>query len=595
MPLAPEAFYRLRLAELVGRGEVLRRRRLWFLGGVVGALVLGAVGLWVGWVWAGGAVGLGGVAVLVAYLRVRREEERVGRLVGFYERGLGRVLGKPVGKAETGEGFRVDGHIYDRDLNVLGEHSLFARLATMRTGLGQRALAGALLRMPELEESQKRQAAVQELAPLTGLREEIALLGVSAFQPVAPEVLDDWLEQPAVGFPGLLRVVLYGTSAVAIGLGVLWLRNWIPDASLWPNLGAVLGVQAVIALRYRPKASPILEGTARLPGQIQILRDGIALLRAQKFVSERLLGLQRSVDGADSALEGLQRSLFLVEQRKTGWFIVPSLALNVGTHVAIRINEWKASLAGDLRGWMEAFGEFDALAALGCYAFERPEDVYPELLPSGSFARFEAIGLTHALLPGAVANDVSFSEERRFYLISGSNMAGKSTLLRAIGLAVVLGRAGCPVPARSLRMTEVGLGASLALTDSLAEGKSKFLAEVERLREILAAARAGSTMFLIDELFSGTNSSDRLAAGRAVLDALLAAGAIGALSTHDLALTGLADEGRGGVNVHMASADPDDPLGFDYLLKAGVNTSTNALAFLRFLDIDARPDVEKTR
>jgi DNA mismatch repair ATPase MutS len=165
-------------------------------------------------------------------------------------------------------------------------------------------------------------------------------------------------------------------------------------------------------------------------------------------------------------------------------------------------------------------------------------------------------------------------------------MSGKSTLLRSIGINAVLAYAGAPVRAQSLRITPLALGASIALTDSLAEGRSKFLAEVERLSAILNASTATPVLFLVDEIFSGTNSEDRRTAARSVLEKLLANAAIGALSTHDLALTDLATPATAGLNVHMASPDPQDPLAFDYKLKPGINTASSARAILRLIGID---------
>jgi DNA mismatch repair ATPase MutS len=206
------------------------------------------------------------------------------------------------------------------------------------------------------------------------------------------------------------------------------------------------------------------------------------------------------------------------------------------------------------------------------------------------------------MLPAGVPNDISLGliENQQpttlsFLLISGSNMAGKSTLMRSIGVAAILAYAGAPVRAASLRLTPLAVGASIALIDSLAEGKSKFLAEVERLAAIVQLsdqARLSDTapvLFLVDEIFSGTNSLDRRTAAEAVLTRLLANHAIGALSTHDLALTSLATPENCGVNVHMASPDPADPLAFDYILKPGVNRHSNALAIIRLMGLDAPP------
>jgi DNA mismatch repair ATPase MutS len=247
-----------------------------------------------------------------------------------------------------------------------------------------------------------------------------------------------------------------------------------------------------------------------------------------------------------------------------------------------------------MRRWLDAWSEFEALNALATYAFEHPENVYPEILaPSlgqDSAPAFVATALNHPLLPKAtaVANDIRLDSNSRFYVISGSNMAGKSTLLRAIGVNAVLAFAGAPIPAESAHISPLRLCSSLALTDSLAEGKSKFFAEADRIRAILAVAAEAPTLFLIDEIFSGTNSLDRLAASDAILRALIGRGAIGALSTHDLALTAIADDpGLHGLNLHMASPSNEDPLAFDYRLRPGINTASSARAILRLLEIES--------
>ena len=210
--------------------------------------------------------------------------------------------------------------------------------------------------------------------------------------------------------------------------------------------------------------------------------------------------------------------------------------------------------------------------------------------PAVSTALFTAESLTHPLLPWntAVPNDITLNADPQFLLISGSNMAGKSTLLRAIGANAVLALAGAPVAAKSLQMVALHLGASIVVGDSLAEGKSKFLAEVERLKSLVEQARAhpAQTLFLIDEVLSGTNSLDRKAAAESVLRSLTAAGAIGAISTHDLTLASVAEDPTlHGANVHMASPDETDPLGFDYILKPGMNQTTNAMAIVRMLGL----------
>ena len=234
-----------------------------------------------------------------------------------------------------------------------------------------------------------------------------------------------------------------------------------------------------------------------------------------------------------------------------------------------------------------AWSHFEALNALATFTHDNPTYPFPTLLDVDHPATFEATDLAHPLLPEAVPNSLALNPETRFLVISGSNMAGKSTLLRAIGTNAVLALAGAPVRSTHLRLTPLALGASITLSDSLAEGRSKFRAEVERLRDLVHLTRQPTpVLFLIDEILSGTNSVDRQHASDSILRSLIGNRAIGALSTHDLALTAIADDPTlHGENVHMASPDPEDPLAFDYLLKPGPNTSSSAQAILRLLGL----------
>jgi hypothetical protein len=531
------------------------------------------------------------VAAIPTYLGFQKQIDRIQRLQVFHDTNLARVDGTTTQSGHTGDEFHTASHLYARDLNILGPDSLFGLLATVRTGVGQRDLARILLEPTTSQQAIERQRCVQELAPLTTLREQILLLGPSRFQEIPATLFDSWLDDPPPTFHPIITWALVLTSITTISLLIAGLSHFITWPTMWQNLAAVFAVQAGIALSVRRKVLPILNAS-KVASQMQLFADGLALLDQQSFTSPRLRALQqigREPSPAAPIFKRIQSQFVIVEQRNKEWYYVLSLLLSAGTHAAIAIANWKRKYAPLMRQWLAAWAEFEALNALANYAFEHPEDAYPTLLPESESATFEATNLGHPLLPAnvCVRNDVSLNDATRFYLISGSNMAGKSTLLRAIGINAVLAYAGAPVRATSLQLTPLTIGASLALTDSLAENKSKFLAEVERLHAILLASQQAPTLFLVDELFSGTNSYDRCTAAEAVLHSLLKHGAIGALSTHDLALTTLATPENHGINVHMASPDPDDPLAFDFHLKPGVNPSSNALAIIRMMGIEA--------
>jgi len=568
------------------------------------------------------------------YLAVRSRLDRLDRLRALYHRAIDRSSGLHPQSGHTGKDLDAQNphHLYSRDLQILGPDSLFGLLATTRTRSGREALARTLLHLPDAEETRARQLAIQELAPQVDLREQIALLGDHATHEIPSSQIHAWLAQAPADIPAITRPLLLITSTLAVLTLLAGLVHLAPWSLLRPNLAAILALQVALALRVRSRVSPILTSSKDLPRQTALLSQAIALIDRTPIETPALQILRDRVCNAAPALYRLNRTLSLLEQRNNQWFFLPALFLALGTQGSISIDRWRHQHAPDLRLWLDTFAEFEALNALATYAFEHPANTYPEILLSESPAAFHAAALTHPLLPPTVAvpNDISLDPTTRFYLISGSNMAGKSTLLRAIGTSTVL---------------------ALSVADSLADGKSKFLAEVERLHAILQATRpqpseAGAAspgaaipltatpppettlstttppanttfltttsppqtalsttaeasascihqtqqpttprpvLFLIDEIFSGTNSADRLSAATAVLHQLIQNGALGALSTHDLALTNLTR--TTGRNLHMASPDPDDPLAFDYTLKPGINPSTNALAILRLIGI----------
>jgi hypothetical protein len=534
-------------------------------------------------------IALAATLVLGIFWRlIRSRERREMRVSGLYAAALDRVNEVTTQTGQTGEDFADGGHLYAWDLDVVGENSLFGKLATTRTAIGQRALAELLLEPTTAEAAGLRQSAVQELTPALDLREAVALLGKSKFEEIPAETYERWLAVETEGSGVWYRPLLIAVNVAWVVLVAWGFVHYGTIAPFARPLESLLLAQAMLCLWLRMRVLVELRAAKRLYGQTAILRRGLGIVEAATFHSERLVELHRMCAGQEEALGLLERWLMVVEHRDKEWFSVLTVAFCGGTHAAFGLRAWKLKYGEPMRRWLAAWSELEALLALGTYAAEHASYVYPEIVDGA--ATFEAKALVHPLLlrDEGVANNISLGSGTQFLLISGSNMAGKSTLLRAIGANAVLALAGAPVPAKTMKLSALRIGASLAIGDSLAEGKSKFLAEVERLRDVLVMARENKTqgLFLIDEIFSGTNSADRRAAAEAVVRGLVGAGAIGALSTHDLTLAELAEifELRGR-NVHMASPDEADPLGFDYLLKPGVNKTTNALAIVKLLGL----------
>jgi hypothetical protein len=521
------------------------------------------------------------------YGRHRVARSRTWRLKCFYDRAVLRVKGLWPGQGFTGAEFSYADHVYANDLSIFGEGSLFELLCIARTAIGRRGLANYLLEAPSLDEAIARQEAVRELQPRSDLREKVALLGEFDSSESKWETFTEWLDSPPLPFRRSLRVVAAITSALVAGIvlaGMAGLLPWIRVA-IW--ISPLVLFHSVVGLIFRGRVNQMIESLRSTSIETRVLREGLQLLDVQQFRSAKLLQIAERVRNGSTAVRKLEWLLEALGQRDKDWFYGPSRILLGGTQLCMAVEYWRVQHGAALRGWLDAWGEFEALNALGNYAHENRDNAFPEF--SGNQARFEAVALGHPLLRSetCVRNDVQLNHVTRFYIISGSNMSGKSTLLRAIGLSAVMAFAGAPVRAQSLRLSELSVCASLFVVDSLLNGKSKFLAEVDRLRQIIQLAHSSRpVLFLIDEIFSGTNSRDRRVAAEGVVRTLVDRGTIGALSTHDISLTEIAhSEGLRGANVHMGAKAGNDPMSFDYLLKPGITMEANALAIARMAGV----------
>lgn len=529
-------------------------------------------------------------AILLAgrrYRQYRQARYRLWRLTCFYDRAVQRAQNQWAGTGLSGDEFNHAPHAYARDLNVVGEGSLFELLCIARTSIGCHGLANYLLVPPPHEETLLRQEAVREMRGQTDLREQIATLGEFEFSESKWSTFEDWLNTPPLHCPRYLPVLVAITAALLAGLLLAGLLTPVPWPALAVWLAPLAAFHLAIGLIYRDRVNHIQALLRPVSVETQVLREGLHLLENRNGKSAKLRHLTAQTHGASAAVRQLERLLHAWNECDKEWFYAPSLVLLAGTQLCLATERWRAQHGPALRRWLEAWSEFEALNALANYAYENPDHTFPEF--SGDHPCLEAQALGHPLLPNAtcVRNDFELNRSTRFYILSGSNMSGKSTLLRAIGLSSVLARAGAPVRAKALRHSPgLSVFASLSVVDSLLNGKSKFQAEVERLRQTLEAAGHTNVLFLVDEIFAGTNSRDRRIAAEAIVRTLLDRAAVGVLSTHDLALTEIANAGQlHGRNIHMGSRDGTDPMDFDYRLKPGITQEANALLIARMAGV----------
>jgi DNA mismatch repair ATPase MutS len=507
--------------------------------------------------------------------------------VSYYERGLARLDGRWAGSGEPGTRFLDEGHPNALDLDLFGTGSLYELLCTARTRRGADRLASWLLEPAPPMEVRSRQAAVAELRSRIDLREDLALLGADVPSGVDLDGLVQWGEAPAILVSRLARVL----ALVLAIFGVLGLAAWFAGYGTL-LLAVVLALEGGLALWLRDRVRRVVDPLERRAHDLAVFYGVLDRLEREQFASPRLAQLRAALEVTgkppSERIAQLMSLIELLDSRRNLYFAPLAAVLMWTTQLAFALEGWRLATGRAIRGWLEAVAEFEALCALATYAFENPADPFPELVEEGPV--FDGEGLGHPLLPVErfVRNDVRLNGEVGVFVVSGSNMSGKSTLLRTVGVNAVLAQAGAPVRAARLRISPLTVGATLRVQDSLQAGRSRFFAEVLRVRQLLELARGPRPLlFLLDELFHGTNSHDRRVGAEAVVRTLAEAGAIGLITTHDLALTHIADElAPRAVNVHFEDQFVDGAVTFDYRMRPGIVQHSNALALMRSVGIE---------
>lgn len=595
----PADEYRNRAAARRATLAALHRRdaaiSYWRLG-IFATLILCAVLAWRGTLHpAFIALPIVGFAWLVkVHERTLRARATAEFAIVFYEKGLARIEDRWIGMGEQGVRFRDERHLYANDLDLFGPASLFELLSVARTQAGEEILAQWLRTPASPGEIAARQDAIRELTPRLDLREDLALAGAGVRAAVHSDALIDWAERPPALNPPFLRWVAGALTAAAM-------LSLLPLASgIWQPLVLVFVVQGVFRGWQRTQVEGVLHSATGYVHDLSMLREALERLERERFSSGRLVALHARIDAAQApasrAIRRLQRLVDAHDWEHNMMFVVVAALLLWSTHIAWAIETWRRRYGREVGAWLRAVGELEALSSLATYAWEHPDDPFPAIRNDAgdrTAATVDGSGLGHPLLPAArmIRNDIRLDERRRLLVISGSNMSGKSTVLRTVGINVVMALAGAPVRASSLTVSPLAIGATLRIQDSLTDGRSRFYAEITRVRKIVDDARTQPLLFLLDELFHGTNSHDRFIGATGVLRNLMDLGAIGMITTHDMALTGIATElAPRAENVHFEDELSDGEMRFDYRMKPGPVTHSNALALMRAVGLDVRDD-----
>lgn len=541
-----------------------------------------------------------------------------------YERGIERLA--PTGNQAPGReamdpSWIWDAHLAD-DLDLHGPNSLYGRINRAQTSAGQEILARWMTTPVQTEAIEQRQSAVRELEPLLDWRHELAA-ACATTKPVRSDRLIAAFERPGLSPQQVSRALAIVACLALLGLGAM---TWAVASGgpIEPRFFVVLAVMVMSGLVHRSSAIPAVPGSDRMSQQLASLRalsNGLAHLEGSSFqgayLRERLslVALRPGQAPSSARLKRYANLYAYLELGRTQFVAIPLFFVVWLPLFSLLLERERQRVGQEIAQLVKVLGEMETLSSLGCYAFEQPQDVYPDY-QDHALPILEIDQLRHPLLGRRVAvrnpvrasvgaaqarsssarpdnSEAQGSDHPALFMISGSNMSGKSTYLRSIGLALVLGRMGTKVPATRMQSSNWRLASHLRSQDSLAQGLSRFGAEVARVAKIIQEARKEAQtpfLFLIDEVFSGTNSHDRRIAVDSLIEELVKQRCVGWITTHDLALTTIADTlAPLTANQHFEDQFDESHMAFDYRLRPGVVKKSNALALMRHAGLLTSP------
>lgn len=574
-------------------------RLLLFCAGVAGIIYF----------WAESWAVLGGIALvtLLPFVLLIRYHDRLFHRKDYLEKEIEineqelAALDYDTSAFEDGEEYVDPAHLYTYDLDVFGPHSLFQYINRTCTQLGKERLAGWLNKhLEKKEEIQRRQEAVQELAPELKFRQRFRILGLLHKRKAADEAeLNAWAKSPSVfRTRKLLRALpplVVATNAIGIGLviagvlpggayGIIWTCFVIASFSF---TGRITRIQAIYGKKLQ-----ILSTYAGL----------LRLMEEQPMQSELLKEIKEEIGGekrkASHSIGRLSKLMDELDQRNNAFmYVILNGFLFWELRQIMRIEAWKEQYASELPRWLTAIGQIDALNSLATFAYNHPGYTFPTVLDKADIAaphspapfRLRAEALGHPLMhrDRCVRNDIDMEKRPFFIIITGANMAGKSTYLRTVGINYLLACIGTPVCARQMEIYPARLITSLRTSDSLTDNESYFFAELKRLKLIIDKLQAGEELFIIlDEILKGTNSMDKQKGSFALIKQFMALQANGIIATHDLLLGTLIDLFPQDIRNYCFEADiTSDELTFSYRLRPGIARNMNACFLMKKMGI----------
>jgi hypothetical protein len=512
-------------------------------------------------------------------------------LAGVNADGVKRLNGEWTDFEDSGGDWNPPDHPYSSDLDILGQGSVYQLINMGATPWGRRALADALL-VPgdEIPAIRSRQAAVAELAPLISFRHRLRVEGlkVDASQEEFRALLSWAVTTQPLFRRGAFVAVIRILPLITLGTLALGITKIIPV--LVPILMLVLQAALLFANR---KNSKNLKAVYDCNRSLVKMEAVLALLERRRFKSTLLQALREKMQGEQHELpseqiKSLSRLSSGIANRSHMLYFIIDLFLLWDLQLLVSLEKWKCKSGRHLKKWFEVLGECEALSSLALLKYDHPDWVLPSFENPASPVIIDAVQVGHPLITlDCVLNDIQFSREHPIVLITGSNMSGKSTFLRTIGVNLVLAYTGAPVCARSFSCQIMSLYTCMRVADNLQKNISSFYAEILRVKMIIDQVKRDTVFFLLDELFKGTNSVDRHTAAKTIIHHLKENRASGMVSTHDLDLEVLEKESAGQVrNYHFKEQYIGDQISFDYTLRRGVSDTRNAIFLIKASGID---------
>jgi hypothetical protein len=552
--------------------------------------------------------------------RIEKLRLKCNRGINYYERGLARLENRWAGRGISGEKYCDEAHPYAKDIDIFGKGGLFEFLCNTYTRSGEEMLANWLLVPGTPNIIRARQEAVAELREKLDFREDIAILGediatvgskeVRGFiaplisltptnssntrtadeevhTKAGPSALGKWGTAPPELKSRLLRVTAFLLSLLPITGVVLWINGFDP---LW--LFTFLFINGIFALSLRRRVVRVILAANQIGQELTRFSQILKRIEIEEFVSPRLSRLKKAleVEGAPpSRLIARLHSLIVGLDARRSLIFMPFAGIFLwATQFAFAIEAWRLKSGLLVERWIEVVAEIEALSSIASYAYEHPNDPFPEIVENELC--FEAKCIGHPLIPEerCIKNDIMLNNDIRLFVVSGSNTSGKSTLLRTVGANAVLAFAGAPVRAQRLRISPMALGASIRIQDSLQNGSSLFYAEIKRIRQLMGISEGLlPLLFIIEEILHGTNSHDRLIGAEAILTKLVEKGAVGLVTTHDLSLTNVTNKlSPRAINVYFECHLNNGQMEFDYILRQGIAGNSNAIELMRSVGIE---------